>query len=327
MATIKDVAVAAGVKPATVSYVLNGTGSVSAATKTRVLQAAEALHYQPSHTARSLQRQQSNTLGLVVPLERDPAAWGLIVNGLVDGSTAQGFELLLSTATAGQTEAAVLAELVHSRRVDGVVYLNVAGDAEVVQQGRDLHLPLVCGGRADIHPNVMIDNEAGMVEAVAHLVVRGYQRIALIMPPLEWTLAEEQEQGYRAALNEAGIDWDPAWLVEGGASERGGYDAAMDLLSQADRPDAIIAALAPLAFGTLQAVHDMGLVPGRDIAVLAGDEPRAAAYMDPPLTALRQPYYALGKQLAGTLIARIRGEECPDHTLYPQLIVRRSCGE
>src|SRR5207245_1136909 len=106
---------------------------------------------------------------------------------------------------------------VHSRRVDGVVYLNVAGDAEVVEQGRDLHLPLVCAGGADIHPNVMIDNEAGMVEAVAHLVVQGYQRIALILPPLEWTLAEEQERGYRAALDEAGIEWDAVWLVEGGA--------------------------------------------------------------------------------------------------------------
>lgn len=327
MATIKDVATAAGVKPATVSYVLNGTGSVSAATKARVLDAVAALHYQPSHTARSLQRRQSNTLGLVVPLERDPAAWGLIVNGLVDGATAQGFELLLSTITSGSTEADALAELVHSQRVDGVVYLNVVADAEVVRQGFDQHLPLVCAGCSEIHPNVTINNEAGIIEAVAHLVVQGYQRIALILPPLEWTLAEEQERGYRAALDEAGIDWEPSWLVEGRANERGGYDAAMDLLGQAERPDAIIAGLTPLAFGTVQAVHDMGLAPGRDIAILAGDEPQGAAYMDPPLTALRQPYYGLGKQLAASLIARIHDEPCPDHTLYPQLIVRRSCGE
>lgn len=326
MATIKDVAAAAGVQPATVSYVLNGTGSVSAATKARVLAAVAALGYQPSHTARSLQRRQSRTLGLVVPAERDPAAWGLIVNGLVDAAAAQEYELLVAAATTARSEWHVLTDLARSRRVDGVVVLQP--ESQAAASSIALDLPYVCVGQTQPEqPSVSIDNEAGMIEAVAHLVVQGYQRIALITPPLEWPLADEQDQGFRNALDEAGIVFEPELIVEGGSSESSGYDAASELLQRSERPDAIIAGLASLTFGTLHALHDLGLIVGRDVAVLAGEDPRAAAHIAPPLTALRQPYYALGQQLAHLLIQRVQGQPTSNVVLYPQLIVRRSCGE
>lgn len=328
MATIKDVAAAAGVKPATVSYVLNGTGSVGATTRARVLDAVATLNYQPSHAARSLQRRQTRTLGLIVPTDRDPATWGLVVSGLVDAATLHGYDVLLSSATADHREDAILDDLVKSRRVDGVVFLDTAGENTGSAQIRDVGLPFVrVGRRGASQASVGIDNEAGMIEAVAHLVVQGCDRIALITPPLEWSLADEQDTGYRTALDEAGLPFDAAFLVEGGRSEAEGYDAALELLARPDPPDAIIAGLATLTFGVLHAAHELGLSVGGDVAVLACEEPRAAAHMAPPLTALRQPYYALGEQLAHVLVRRIAGEQPPPVVLYPQLIVRRSCGE
>ncbi len=256
MATIKDVAAAAGVQPATVSYVLNGTGSVSAATKARVLAAAAALNYQPSHAARSLQRQQTKTLGVLVPADRDPAAWGLIVNGLLDTASAQRYELLISAVTAARPLGAALAELGPSRRVDGLVLLDVVPEDGV--EVAAVSLPWVCANPAADQLGVAIDNEAGMIEAVAHLIGLGFERIALITPPLEWAVAEQQDRGYRAALDEAGLDFDPTLLVEGGTTEADGYAAAAELLGRPERPAAIIAGVAALTFGTLHAAHDFG---------------------------------------------------------------------
>src|SRR5919202_4679349 len=224
MATIKQVAELAGVRPGTVSYVMNGTGSVSPATRARVLAAASQLGYTPSHVARSLQRKSSRTLGLVLPAglwdERSMA----MLRGLADGAAATGYDLLLAS-WAGD-EVAMYTELHRSRRVEGVVILDARQEDERVA-ARSLGFPYVCEGRpADDSPFVAIDAESGVLEALAHLIVLGHERIGLLTPPLELALTAEQDAGYRTALMEAGIAFDEQLIVAGGVTEGEGYLAA-----------------------------------------------------------------------------------------------------
>lgn len=326
MATIKQVAEAAGVQPATVSYALNGTGSVSAATRARVLAAASALNYSPSFIARSLKRQRSQTLGLVLPASGAGERFAAVLRGLADGAKAHSYDLLL--AARAQDELAAYVELHRSRRVDGVVLLDVQQDDPRVATVAELGIPFVCAGCAtDAGPYVAIDATSGTIEALAHLIVLGHERIGLITPPLELPLAGEQDAGYREALAEAALPFDPTLIVEGGQTEADGYAAANDLLALPQAPTAILAGSGPLAFGTLHAAHDAGLQVGKDLALIVFDDPPSAAHVAPPLTAVRQPLMDVGRELANVLVAVIEGREQPRNVLLQaQLIVRHSCG-
>ncbi len=326
MATIKQVAEVAGVRPATVSYVMNRTGSVSVATRERVLAAAAALNYAPSHLARSLQRKGSRTLGLVLPATPADEPIGAMLSGLADGAAGVGYDLLLASRT--HDEAAAYADFHRSGRVEGVVILGVQQEDARVTAARRLGIPYVCAGRpADGSPFVAIDAESGTVEALAHLIVLGHERIGLLTPPLELALAAEQDSGYRAALAEAGIAFDEQLIVEGGLTEGEGYLAATELLTLPEPPTAVLAGSAALAFGTVHAAHDAGMQIGRDLALIVFDDPPSAAHVAPPLTAVRQPTVEVGRELARLLVAVIEGREQPREVLLPtQLIVRQSCG-
>lgn len=329
MATIKEVARRANVSIATVSYVLNGTGSVSPETRRAVLEAAAALQYRPSYRARALQARRSLTLGVVLPGAQRVAepSFGALLAGLTEGAARSGYQVLLATAAPEQDEAALYAPLVRSGRVDGVVILNVQQDDARLNVARREGIPYICAGRpADDSPYVALDAAPGMIEAMAHLIVRGHTRIGLIQPPLESALATDLDSGYREALAEAGLPFAPELIVEGGLSEADGYAAAEELLSRPERPTAIIAGSAALAFGTLHAIHDQQLHVGHDIALISFEDTPAAAHTAPPLTAVRQPFHAWGSALAHGLIALITGQPWASLAVQPQLIVRRSCG-
>lgn len=330
MTTIKDVARRANVSIATVSYVLNGTGTVTAHTRQAVLAAAAALNYRPSYRGRALQSQRSTTLGLVLPLGSDQIAaqsFAELLAGLTEGAAQAGYHVLLVASSRDEPEA-LPERLVQSGRIDGVVLLDVQVDDPRVAAAQRAGVPYICAGRpADGSPFVAIDVQAGMLEAMAHLVVRGHERIGLIQPPLEHSLAAEQDSAYAEALAEAGLAFDPLLIVEGGLSEADGYTAVADLLGLPEPPTAIIAGNAALAFGVLHALHDDGRRVGSDVALLSFEDTSSAAHATPPLTAVRQPLRAWGRALAHGLIDGLAGRAPPQVVLQPQLIVRRSCGE
>lgn len=330
MATIKEVARRANVSIATVSYVLNGTGAVSASKRRAVLEAVDALNYRPSYRGRALQSQRSMSLGLVLPGTERAAdvSFGALLCGLTEGAAAHGYHILLATGSPEQPDATLYGSLYRSGRIDGLVLIDVQAEDERIAAAETLGLPLICAGRS-AHANafVALDGVAGMVEAMAHLIVRGHERIGLLQPPLELELASEQEAGYREALAEAGLAFDPAFVVEGGASEAEGYAATEELLGQPEAPSAIIAGSSALAFGALHAIHDSGRRVGRDLALISFEDSPAAAHTAPPLTALRQPLRSWGRALAEGLVEVITAGARPQVIVQPQLIVRRSCGE
>jgi len=330
MPTIKEVARRANVSIATVSYVLNGTGSVSANTRDAVLAAVTALGYRPSYRGRALQSQRSMTLGLVLPSVGRAAepSFGQLLVGLAAGAAERGYGVLLAAGGGDGTEAELYGQLVRSGRVDGVVIADVGSDDTRVAAAQAEGIAYICAGRPDgDSPFVAVDGAAGMLEAMAHLVVRGHERIALLQPPLEHALAEEMDAAFREALDEADLCFDPELVVEGGRSEAEGHAAAAELLSLPQPPTALVAGTAALTWGALHAIHDAGLQAGAEIALVSFEDTPAAAHTAPPLTAVRQPFEAWGRALARGLVDIIGGTDTPRIVLEPQLIVRRSCGE
>ncbi len=329
MTTIKDVAQRARVSIATVSYVLNGTGAVSDEKRRAVLDAVAALHYQPSYRGRALQARRSMTLAVGVPEGMDAdTQWGPLLAGLANGAAQPGYHILLVTGSPDRSETDAVTALHGSGQIDGMVLLNGEIHDERIDHLQAAHTPFICAARTDDgSAYVAIDGAAGMLEAMAHLIVRGHERIALLQPPLEHTVAAEQETGYRDALVEAGLPFVPELVIEGGQTAQAGYAATQELLALPHPPTAMIAGSAALAFGALHAAHDARLLIGKDVALVSFEDTAAAAHTAPPLTAVRQPVRAWGEQLARGLIALINDGQRTQQVLQPQLIVRRSCGE
>lgn len=332
-ATIKQVANLARVSTATVSYVLNGTGTVTPETRQRVLDAVAELNYQPSHAARSL-RGRSYTLGLALqalPNRLADPALAEVLAGFTDAAAQRNYHLLLATPAADQTEADFCLTLARTARVDGLLLFDTRVDDERVALLRSAGVPHVCAGPAPAGegtPSVAIDGRAGAIQAVNHLLAHGHRRISLIQLPSELTESEPRYLGYVDALTEAGITIDPQLIVEAGRAEEDGYQAMNELLSLPQPPTAVLACSDELAFGAMHALYDAGLQVGTDISIVGFDDLPLAAHCHPPLTTLRQPRRKLGEHLAATLIAAIedRNRQPESLTLGTRLIVRRSTG-
>lgn len=329
--TIKQVARLAGVSTATVSYVLNGTGTVTEATRRRVLGAVEQLGYQPSHAARSM-RGRSRTLGLALPghadLLADPAYADLLA-GLVGAAAQHGYYLLIVTASEELPEPEHCLSLARTGRVDGLILLDPQVDDVRAQALAAEGVPHVCAGPGPAgSPAVALDGRSGAAQAVAHLVGLGHRRVGLIQLPLDLADSDPRYQGYAEALAQAEIEIDPLLIVEAGRREQDGYRATEELLSLPEPPSAILACSDELALGALHALHDAGLTVGADVSLVGFDDLPVAAHTQPPLTTLRQPRRALGEQLAEILHAAILERAAPPPTalLAPRLVVRRSTG-
>lgn len=329
--TIKQVAQMASVSTATVSYVLNGTGTVAEATRKRVLTAVDALGYQPHHAARSM-RGRSQTLGLMLPARNDrlaDPAYTEMLAGLAEAVAKRGYFLLIAKADSEEEEPHLCVSLAQTGRVDGVVLLDLRVDDPRALALSAAGIPHVCAGPAPRgSASVAIDGYGGAQQAVAHLVGLGHQRIGLIQLPSELAESEPRYQGYVAALAEAGIASDPELIVEAGLREQDGYQAIGELLDLPDPPTAVLACSDDLAFGALHALHDAELRVGVDISLVGFDDLPLAAHTQPPLTTLRQPRRALGEQIGEALHAAVLDRTTPARNvvLTPRLVVRRSSG-
>ncbi|MCG8349156.1 MAG: LacI family transcriptional regulator [Chloroflexales bacterium] len=331
MATIKEVAELAKVSTATVSYVLNGTGTVTEATRQRVLDAVTALNYQPNYAARSL-RSRSHTLGVVLPVLSarlcDPVLAELL-SGFSEAAAAQGYYLLLATASVGQDEAQLAEQLVRTGRLDGVALLDMQTDDERVRYLSEKCIPHVCAGSppSDLDSSfVTLDDHGGAASAVRHLLHLGHRRIGLIMLPSDLAASDPRYQGYVDALSATRIEIDPMLAVEAGRAQSDGLAAMQELLDLPQPPTAVVACSDELAFGAMHALQNAGLEAGRDVSLVGFDDVPMAAYTHPPLTTLHYSRHTMGIHLAQLLIGVVeeRQPPQPNVTLAMHLMIRKS---
>jgi LacI family transcriptional regulator len=311
MPTIRDVADRAGVSTATVSYVLNRTGSVTAATRARVLEAAESLRYQPNHSARSL-RTRSQTLGLVMPsadrLVEDSSAE--LLAGLTETAAQSGYFLLLAGAGDAEDELAVIERLVRSGRVDGLVLLDVHLDDPRIAQLSAAEIPWVAaGGDAALQPGrvVTFDYAGGCAAVLDEFARLGHRQIALITPPSDLVVSDQLIAAYLAWHERAGWAVESSLLLEADHAIGAGYRAAQELLASEQPFSAVLAGNDLIAVGVLHALAEAQLTVPDDVALIGiGDLP-IADHTRPALTTLRAPRRRQGVELAHRLIAAVTG--------------------
>lgn len=333
MTTIKDIAKAIGVAHSTVSRALNGDPRISAATREKVLRAAQELNYRPNLSAKGLARRRVLSVGLVVPDVSEPF-YGRIVAGVDRVTYDAGFNLVLYLTHADRERELAALEQIRQGRVDGLILMIRKAKAEAVIEMQREGVPLVLllqeipGSGIG---SVRVDNAGGAIKAVRHLAAGGHRRIAMIVGPSHAPDSRERRRGYRQALKEEGIPFEPEMIARGDYSFKSGYRAVDKLMSlpASRRPTAIFAANDHMAMGAIKRLTEIGVsVPG-DVAVIGFDDIAPAAYYRPALTTVRQPIEESARRAAELLIGRIQGtvSELPEVELGTELVVRESCGQ
>ncbi|RME36944.1 MAG: LacI family transcriptional regulator [Thermoflexia bacterium] len=334
--TIREVARRAGVSIATVSYVLNESAPISEETRARVLAAAAELGYRPSALARSLRARQSHTIGYSwhhVPRDRWHPILDPFLYSMAQAAEAEGYHILTFAQPTDGDPWRPYQELMLTGRVDGFILSETNRNDPRVRYLLDHDFPFVAFGRANEEwdfPYVDVDNAAGTRMAVEHLVGLGHRRIAVIAWPEDSLTGSYRLQGYLEGMEAAGLPVDPAWIVRTEHSEAAGRQAMEALLALPPdrRPTAVVTMSDLMAIGAMNALHEAGLQPGRDVSVVGFDDVPMAQYLHPPLTTLRQPVAEVGARVVEMLLKLIRGEPLPERKvlLPPRLIVRESSG-
>lgn len=340
MPTIRDVARHANVSVGTVSNVLNGNAAVREGTRRRVLDAIKALNFHPTAAARSLNTQQTNTVGLI-RTELRPASPGNerdpFVSDLIDGVAGAGGKtetgLLFWTVPVGPSEMALYERLVYGRQVDGLILFAVREADPRVAFLREADFPFVVFGRTRETTEdtcwIDVDGAAGIEAAVDHLVELGHRRIGYITPPAEQYLATLRWEGFERGMNKYGLDVDPTLVYEGDFTEQAGQLGTHYLLDAVRPPTAIICNNDRMAFGAMLAIQSRGLTVGQDVSVIGFDDIPLARYWPIPLTTIYQPTIEIGGLLFELLCSVVQGE--PDaglagRLIMPELRLRQSTG-
>ena len=324
--TLRDVARLAGVSHQTVSRVINGSEDVLPETRANVEAAIKQLGYRPNAIARSMARGQTHTLACISPNLTD-YTFASVIEGAETEARQHDYFLLSSSATDPDAFHALVDELVGHRRVDGLIVINPYSDDRF--QHIPEKFPVVFVG-AQSHEqkisSVCLDDEKVAYEATRHLISLGHTDIALVTGPMEEDCSLDRTEGYRRALQEAGIPFDNAKIIEGDWSATSGQDALLSFVEQGRVPTAVFAQNDRMAMGVLRAARDVNIKVPTQLAVIGVDDMPLSSYFDPPLTTMRQDMPRIGQEATRMLLDIIQKKNTGQREvkLSAQLVVRQS---
>jgi LacI family transcriptional regulator len=323
--TLDMVAKAAGVSPSTVSRILNGTAVVSPEKQKAVDAAIAKLRFRPNPVARGLAGGRTLSIGVVTQTISSPF-YGEALHGIEEQLEKAGYIPLFVSGHWQEAEERKAIDALLSRRVDGVIVL--AGRiSNPALQAYAKKVPMVVVGRNVKGPRLFsfgFDNRAGGLLATRHLVECGHRRIAFIAGDRAHQDALDRESGYRDALQQGGIGFDPALVVTGDFTEFGGLQAVNELLDRRVPFTAIFAANDQSAIGAALGLYRRQVRVPDDVSLVGFDDVAPAKFSIPPLTTVRQSVYEIGHQAAAAMLALL-GNSTPEVTLpQPQLVPRES---
>ena len=321
--TLADIAKAAGVSAPTVSKVLNGRADVAPATRERV----EELLREYGYRRRAVQA--APLLDLV--FHELESAWAMeVIRGAERVAHEEGLSLVLSQSAGRLTPGQSWLDGVLARRPTGVLLVLSKLDPSQREQlvTRDIPFAVIDPAgdlEADV-PAVGATNWQGGLAATRHLIELGHRRIGVVAGPSSMLCSRARVDGYRAALETAGLPFDPELLRAGDFHHEAGYACGRELLRLPDRPTAVFAGNDLQALGLYEAARELGLRIPEDLSVVGFDDLPAARWVGPPLTTIRQPLAEMAATAARIVLDLARGRQ-PAATrieLATELIIRSS---
>lgn len=327
---MNDVAKKAGVSIATVSRVLNKNGNVNEATRAKINKVIKELKYQPSRVAKRLRSKSisSNLFGVLIPDIENPF-YVDVLRGIEEMAYNNNYAIIMCNFGQDEKKEKLYLEILQSEAIDGLIAAPAREDdpqlTKMVKDG----LPIVCvdrgltGIEVDV---VLVDNYTGAFNAVDYLVKSGYKKIAYIAGLPTIPSSRLREKGYKDALAANDIQLNEEWIKFGNSKHESGVKLCNELLELKDRPDAIFTGNNLITLGALETINTKKLRIPEDIAIVGFDDMYWSNSLNPPLTAVRQPAFEIGKRAVELLLQRIEDPQrpCIQMTLNTELMKRSS---
>lgn len=315
----------------TISRVMNDPSSVAPETRQRVQEAIHRLGYRPNAIARSLKSKRTHNLGLIT-VDFIDSFFTQVSAGAEAEARQHGYRIIISSTEHNLRNEYEYIRLLAEQRVDGILLVR---DSILTEYGSSHNLPdpgvpMITTGYKSPDVGLLtvdIDNVDGAYQATHFLLENGHRCIAMIAGPTDFKAAQDRSEGYRIALQEAGVPYDPDLIINGdGWRSPSGLDTMRLLLKRGKPFSAVFTQCDELAFGAILAMRQAGLQIPQDISVIGYDDIAVSEYYDPPLTTIHQPIREVGVQAARMLIQQIEDPErpCGDIILKTELVRRAS---
>ncbi|WP_079474019.1 LacI family DNA-binding transcriptional regulator [Marinococcus halophilus] len=331
--TIKDVAKRANVAASTVSRVVANSSKISPGTARRVREAITELDYNPNYHARSLVKNTTNTIGIVMPRSAQSTFQNPFFPEVIRGITSEIHDkdigLYLST---GQTEDEIYNEVVKmvvESRVDGIILLYSQENDRIMPFLLEKNFPFVLIGRPSAHLDqisyVNNDNVKAGGMLTEYLLLLNHKKIGFIGGNENSMVTKDHLKGYTNALAKRAVPFREEYVVYREEIKEGGQEAAIELMSLSSPPTAIIAADDMMAFGVLRMIQDMNKKVPDDVSIVSFNNFMLSELSTPPLTTVDIHIFDLGARAAESLVHLMRsGNKDIQHTIVPHHLVKRS---
>ncbi len=296
--SLKEIAQLAGVSHSTVSRALSNSSLISGETVERIRLIAAEKGYQPNRNARSLVTQRSRSIGCVVTSTADPFI-GEVIYSVEELALKHDYSIILTNSGTDPDREMKAVRSLCERAVDAVIVVasRVGGAYLPYLSERQIPIILINSQHSgDFVHSVTIANHEAAREATRHLGGLGHQRIGYIGDRLGGQSDAERFAGYRSALKAMGLRSSPKLVVHGLSTPEDGKESMQKLLALPNRPTAVFCYDDMVALGAYQAIQSAGLAIPQDISVAGFDDQFFAAFLQPPLTTVRQPMHLLGQR-------------------------------
>lgn len=307
-ATIRDVATAAGVSAATVSYVLNGKKKVSEETRNAVLEIIRQMEYVPDLNARGLSRKDTRLIGVVVP-QTEPGStlmfrnnfYSEILGSIEFHARQNGYHVLISATDVTED----YLKLIQERNLDGVIIIGTY-QSEFLSRLKELEVPVVLVDsycKYDWFHAIRIDDEKASYIATKYVLDAGHRKIALVSGILhENGVMKKRFKGYQRALADYGVSYSNKYLFEGNVDYDSGVKIARQIAEQEMDITAVVATADIFAIGLIKGFYEAGIRVPEDISVMGFDDLDIAAYLTPGLTTIKQQIVFKGERAVNLLV-------------------------
>lgn len=329
MITIEDVARKANTSIATVSRVLNDKGGYSEKTKQRVIEVVDALGYESNAIARSLKRNKTNTLGVLVPNVSSMLATA-ILNGIEDYASTHDYSVLTSYTYTNREKVMKSLKTFQEQRVDGLIFVSDNFEEEYYQYIQKMKIPVVLAATENKEypvSFVKVNDYKASYDAVSYLIAKGHKKIGMISGnPADPVAGQLRIKGYQKALEDAGVKVDPSKIIYSADYQfESGRKNFKKLIKKHPEITAIFAASDELAVGALNMASELKIVVPDEISIMGYDDILMSTMVWPPLTTLSQPLEKIGYESTKKLLEEIdKLKKSGEHYYIDHEIVERS---
>jgi LacI family transcriptional regulator len=328
-AKITDVATAAGVSPATVSYVLSGNRPISKRTREKVLKIVKELKYTPNPNAQALKLQKSKTIGLLASDFKEVSVSQIILS-VEQVACQNGYHIFFTSGLEFNYEMKDALTFLMRRKLDGLIVL--FGVTSNMPEGgiESIDIPLVSINRpiSDKYACILPDNRDGGFRAAKHLMEAGCSRLALIAGPGTRFSSEERVEGFKRAVGERGIELKEEFIYYGDFNYESGKLGLESLIRKNRDIDGLFCTNDMMAAGAINAASEMGILIPNKLKVIGYDNRNFSSIWPIPISTFTAPFEEMGKASADILFSMIEKETRDFNTIYVKstLISRRSTG-